>query len=271
MEAFQYKIIGTSHVAKESVENIKKEIKEFQPDIVCIELDANRLQGLLSNQKSNFNPKMIGRIGLTGYIFGLIGHMMQKKVGEKLNIIPGKDMLTAYKVAKAENKDIKLIDQDVQATLRNVSKNFTWKEKRRLFGQIFEAIFFKKRAIEKNKEKLQGMNFDLNTVPSEEIVEKMILSLKDEYPGLYKAIVDDRNKIMANRIYLLLKKNPTKKVLAIVGAGHKTEMEKIINKKLQNLEYFPKKIEYNYTYIVSNSKDENSKNKNNKKQEENKK
>ena len=36
------KIIGTSHISKQSVSEIKKAMIEFKPDIVAIELDAQR-------------------------------------------------------------------------------------------------------------------------------------------------------------------------------------------------------------------------------------
>lgn len=246
MEPFQYKIIGTSHVAKESVKEIEKEIQEFQPDIVCIELDQNRLQALLTKQKTSFSPKLIGQIGLMGYLFGLVGHVVQQKIGKKLGIVPGKDMLTAYLVARKHKLKVALIDQNVRITLKNVSKNFKAKEKWKLFKDVLEGIFFRKRAMEKTKKKIGNVKLNLNEVPNEKIVEKMIEGLKEEYPGLHKALVDDRNKFMANNICKIMKKEPTKKVLAIVGAGHKKEMDKIIKSKTKNWEY----VGYSYTTTI---------------------
>ena len=42
----EIKIIGTSHISKDSVTEIKRSIKEFEPDIVCVELDINRYKSL---------------------------------------------------------------------------------------------------------------------------------------------------------------------------------------------------------------------------------
>lgn len=237
MEPFQYKILGTSHVAKGSVREIEHEIKSFQPDIVAIELDQNRLQALLTNQKTSFNPKIIAKIGLMGYVFGLIGHIAQQKIGKKLNIMPGKDMLTAFKLARKHDLKVALIDQNVQITLRNVSKNFSMKERLKLVGEILESIIFKKRAQEKAKKKLKNINFNLNEVPSDEIITTMIGNLKEEYPGLHKALVEDRNKFMANNLCKLIKKNPHQRILAVVGAGHKEEMVKLVEKKKSSWEY----------------------------------
>lgn len=243
MESFQHKIIGTSHVAKESVKEIEKEIESFKPDYVCIELDAQRLNALLSKQKTSFNPKLIKQIGLMGYLFGVVGHVVQQKIGKKLNIVPGKDMLTAYLVAKKHKIKIVLIDQNVRITLKNVSKNFNSKERWKLVRDILEGIFFKKRAMKKAKQKLGNVSINLNEVPSEKVINLMINNLKTEYPGLHKALVEDRNIFMSDNICKILKKEPTKKVLAIVGAGHKKEMNKLIKSKTKTWEY----IGYSHT------------------------
>ena len=40
-------IIGTSHIARQSINDIKKRFSELNPDIVCVELDHKRLHALL--------------------------------------------------------------------------------------------------------------------------------------------------------------------------------------------------------------------------------
>ena len=44
-------IIGTSHIAKQSLDEVKEEIETNKPDIVAIELDKNRLQALFQKKK----------------------------------------------------------------------------------------------------------------------------------------------------------------------------------------------------------------------------
>jgi len=48
----QVKIIGTSHVSKKSSEEVKKTIENWNPDIIALELDENRLKNLLTNKKT---------------------------------------------------------------------------------------------------------------------------------------------------------------------------------------------------------------------------
>jgi pheromone shutdown protein TraB len=44
-------IIGTSHIARQSVEEVRNAIIETKPDIVAIELDYARYRALLSGKK----------------------------------------------------------------------------------------------------------------------------------------------------------------------------------------------------------------------------
>jgi len=242
MITFQYKIIGTSHVSEDSVKQIEFEIQNYKPDFVCVELDRSRLQGLLSKQKSSFSPKLIMQIGLFGYLFGLIGSVVQKKIGKSLNIVPGSDMLVAVKTAKKYSLPVYLIDQEISVTLRNISKNFKFREKMKLVREIFSSLLFPRRAMKKVQRELGITKIDLQKVPDDEIIEKMIGKLKQDYPGLYKALVGDRNFYMSKKMVNLMKEHPDKKVLAIVGAGHKKEMDDIIKKKLLNIEYIGKNI-----------------------------
>ena len=73
-------------------------------------------------------------------------------------------------------------------------------------------------------------NFDLSKVPKKELIIKMMGQLKKKYPSLYKTLVSDRNKYMVKNLIKLMRQHPDKKILAIVGAGHKEGMEKLLLK-----------------------------------------
>jgi pheromone shutdown protein TraB len=45
----QIKIIGTSHVAQDSVNRVSEYIESHRPDIVAVELDARRAHALMHN------------------------------------------------------------------------------------------------------------------------------------------------------------------------------------------------------------------------------
>ena len=220
------KIIGTSHIAKQSVQEIKKAILEEKPELIAVELDIQRATALLQEEKRKVPLREILQIGIKGYAFARVGQYVQQKLGKMVGVAPGSDMKAALEVAHKEKIKVALIDQPIKITLQNLSKNLTWKEKGRFLTDIVKGI------IQPKKQLLElGMEaFDLRKVPAEEVIEKMMDHLKQRYPSLHKTIVEDRNKYMVKKIVKIIRNNPEQKVLVVVGAGHKKGMEELLLK-----------------------------------------
>ena len=199
-------IIGTSHISIESIKEVEKIIGENKPDIVALELDKPRFRALLyGGDKPGLRD--IFSIGIKGYIFSLIGAYAEKKLGSIVDVSPGSEMKRAAEVAKENNCRIALIDQRIDVTLKRFSKEITWKEKFRFLFDLIKGIF--------KKEKI---SFDLNKVPSNEIIKKMLDHVKKRYPNVYKVLVYERNMVMAKHLYSLM--GNYNHVVAVVGAGH---------------------------------------------------
>jgi pheromone shutdown-related protein TraB len=211
-------VIGTSHVSKESKEKIKKEFLEFKPDIICIELDRNRFYAMQNPDKAKGVPS-IRQLGVTGFIFAVIGKALQKKLGNLTGMNPGEEMLLGATLAKNNRLQLELIDQDASITLKNMSKKVKLKEKLRIVGDVFTAPFSKK----------MKMKIDISKIPDEQLILELMKQMRGRYPGFYNVLLEDRNKFMAKKVYLLMKNNPDKKVMAIVGAGHVEGIKKHIN------------------------------------------
>lgn len=214
------KIIGSSHIAKDSVNMVKQEIKEFSPDIVAIELDKRRIVSLFSkNQKPNYLA-MMRLVGIKGLLFSLIGSYAQKKLGKIVGVSPGAEMKTAVTEAKKNNLQIALIDQDIEITLRKFSKALSWREKWNFVVDILNALVGVRPKL----------MFDIRTVPDDKVIDVLISQVKGRYPNVYDVLIEQRNQIMAKRLFNILKNNPTSKILAVVGAGHKSEMIQLLKK-----------------------------------------
>jgi len=212
-------IIGTSHIAIQSIKEVKEAIKLINPHIIALELDSLRFKKLTSKNKKN---NLLRGIGSRGFLLNLVGAWAEKKLGEKVNISPGSEMKAAIEIAKKENIKLALIDQDIRITLKNLSKNFTLKEKLRFLKDLLLSIFTNKNKI----------NIDLTKVPEKDFIKKIIKEVKEKYPNLYKALVEDRNKVMAANLITLI--NINKPVLAIVGAGHEEDLIKEVKWLLKN-------------------------------------
>lgn len=216
-------LIGTSHVAKESLKKVENAILKEQPGIVCLELDKKRLAALLNKKLvRKISWKDIRKIGIKGYLFSLIGSLIQEKLGKKVGIMPGSDMLYAFKIAKKNKIKILLIDQDIEVTLKKFGKSITWKEKGRFLVDLIKAFIFKK----------QVLNFDLTKIPEEKLIQKLLKEVKKRYPNVYKVLVHERNIYMAKQLSIIAKEKPELKILAVVGAGHEKEMMRLIKRYL---------------------------------------
>ncbi len=209
MQAFKNLIlIGTSHIAAQSIEEVEEVISKEKPDVVALELDQARFYGLVNGIKGDVSLKDIRRIGFKGYVFAKVGQFAERKVGNMVGISPGDEMLKASKIAAKEGCRIALIDQRIDITLKRFSKEITWKEKFRFVSDIVKSIFSKKHR----------MKFDLTKVPEKELIKKILDYTKDRYPNFYKVLVEERNVFMAEKLFNLMQTQ--NKVVAVVGAGH---------------------------------------------------
>lgn len=225
MKSFQnLTIIGTSHIARQSIQEVTTAIREIKPEIIALELDPNRFQALLQKKKRKIGLSELSRVGLKGFLFAWLGSYLQKKLGKIVKVEPGSEMLTAINLAKENKIKLALVDQPIEVTLRRFSQEFTGKEKFRFLADFFRGIFFRKRELKK----YQLEEFDLTKVPEEKLIKKMIKQVKQRYPSLYKVLVEERNQVIAKNLGRLLRQNPKAKIIAVVGAGHEVEIINLI-------------------------------------------
>jgi len=225
----QLTLIGTSHIAEQSIQEVRSAVEAEKPGIIAIELDKKRLAGLLDKSHKRLKLKEIFRLGVKAYLFILIASYIQKKLGRIVGVDPGSEMLEAVKLANKTKSQLALIDQDITITLYKFSKAFTWKERWNFFVDILKGLFFKKNQIKE----LGIDTFDITKVPSKKVIAKLLKNVKMRYPSLYKVLIHDRNIVMAKNLVALFKKFPNEKIIAVVGAGHEDEIIKII-KKIDN-------------------------------------
>jgi len=215
--------LGTSHIAKQSLNEVKSYIKEEKPDIIALELDKKRIVALMSKAPKKIGLRSIKHIGLKGFLFSLFGAWAERKLGKLVGVAPGSEMKQAINIAKKEGIGIALIDQDIEITLQRLSKAIIWKEKINFLSDIIKAVFLRKKEIE----------FDLTTVPDKKIIKKLTSKLKERYPN----VIEERNVVIADNIKRLMNTNLNKKVLVILGAGHIDDVLAIIKEKELKISY----------------------------------
>ena len=190
------RIVGTSHIATKSAEEIDRVYTEFQPDIICVELDKRQ-------------------VGMTGYLFLVIGRYVQKKLGGVVKVEPGVDMLMAVETARKHEKKLFLIDQDIIITTRRLSSQFTFREKMRVLWDVISAPFNKK---------MKRVNVHLDRVPDDKTLAMLMGLLKERYPSLYNVLIVERNVVMARNLDNIVRKNPGKSIMVVIGKGHEEDL-----------------------------------------------
>lgn len=211
-------LIGTSHIAHESIDRIRHAFDTHKPDIIAVELDPPRLHALLSGNQKKLSLKDILRVGIKGYLFAQLGAWAEHKLGETVGMKPGEDMLSAVRLAIHHRKLVALIDQPIEVTLKEISKHLSWKEKGRFIWDILKAVFGPKQALP----------FDLRTVPKPHVVKKLTTQVAKRYPHIYKVLVTDRNTYMAQRLTQIMQTEPHKIILAVIGAGHSQDVLRLV-------------------------------------------
>lgn len=244
------RLLGTSHISSKSIVEICSEIKKNRPDVVGVELDAARAQSLQSNQPKGGIPwNMLPKIGLFGFTFVIIGRFVQQHLGKIVGVEPGSEMKEAIIQAHKANAKIVLIDRQIQLTLKSLSVQFTFKDKMRMLWDMISGPFVGRKRIEE----MGISSFDLAGVPSQDVIVQMTGYIKKRYPGMYKALISERDVYMSKALLHLHfkemkhlsvetelegsdlnQKEPV--ILAVVGAGHIAGMLEYLKKKKMPVE-----------------------------------
>jgi pheromone shutdown-related protein TraB len=223
MDVKRIRIIGTSHISKDSINEVKTAIKEFNPDIIALELDPIRFHALISKKQKRDIIKELKYLGIRGIILNTIGSWIEKKLGKRVNVSPGSEMRIAIRLAKKNKKEIALVDQDVRITIKKLTKEVKFKEKLRIFLDILKTPFGKKQLVK----------IDISKVPDQKMIDEILNKIKKRYPQIYRILIEERNKIIAKNLNKIRKERKNKRILAIIGAGHKKGVEELISNEFK--------------------------------------
>ena len=211
------RLIGTAHVSRESAEVVKQQISEWQPDIVAIELDSNRLAHLQNPDK--FDDEALSNVLKEGrtslLLFQSLLAIEQRKMGMEAGERVGVDLLAAVDTAAEFDIPIELVDRDIQITLKRAWKKMKLREKWRILYSLL--------ADEPDEE-----DIDVEELLGDgDLITQLMEELRASAPGAGEVLVDERDDYLAGSIEKL---RGEKKVLAVIGAGH----IKGVGKRLQD-------------------------------------
>ena len=153
-------LVGTAHVSKESVEEVKETIKNIQPDCVAVELDEKRADSIR-------NPSRYSQLDLVkvfkrkeGFMLlaNLILSSYQRRMGLNAGVKPGDEMIAAMDAAQESGVRCTLVDRPIQITLKRAwGKNTFW-GKCKLLSTLLASAFSKEEIEPDEIEKLKERN-----------------------------------------------------------------------------------------------------------------
>ena len=204
----EFILVGTAHISRQSADLVKDVITKENPDTVCVELDEKRFKALSEkNRWENLDIKtIIKEKQLSTLIINLLLASYQKKLGEKLGVMPGTELLEAANTAKELNLPIELCDREVRITLRRSWHSMTFWQKLKFLTSGLAGLFEKQELTE---EKLAELR-------SKDVLSEMMDELGKAMPVLKRVLIDERDSYLAEK----MKRVEGKKIVSIVGAGH---------------------------------------------------
>ena len=201
-------IVGTAHVSKDSVRDVREVINTIKPDSVCVELCNARYESMFNEQKWKDMDivKVIKENKALYLLIQLVLSSFYKKIGDMLGVRPGADMIEAVEAAREVGAQVVLADRDVNVTLRRVWGSLGFLKKMKLLGILLGSVFSDEKITSDDIEKLKQK--DQLEIALEEVAKSL--------PEVKAKLIDERDIFLAEKI----KSAPGKKIVAVVGAGH---------------------------------------------------
>lgn len=211
-------LVGTAHISQKSVDEVRTVIESVRPDTVCVELCQTRFDAMtddsrwrkldifqvLKQKKALF---LMANLALSAY---------QRRLGEKLGVEPGAELMAGVRQAEACGSKLVLADRDIQVTLKRTWSNLGFWGKNRILAGLVAGIFGATEELDEAE--LEQMK-DRDT-----LTEKMKL-FAEAHPKVKQPLIDERDLYLVSSI----REAPGETIVAVVGAGHVPGM-------LENLE-----------------------------------
>lgn len=207
-------LLGTAHVSRQSVDEVRRTIDEIRPDTVSVELDRNRYETLVDDSRFGRVDLLAilgaGRAGL--YLSSLLFAGFQKRIGDRLGVRPGAEMLAAVEAAQRIGAEVVFADRDVQVTLMRCYRSLGFVEKAQVLLVLLMLPFAAGDVDEEEVERLK----------KRETIGDVMTTFAEQMPSLKTPLIDERDRYLAASIV----KAPGKRIVAVVGAAHVPGVER---------------------------------------------
>ncbi len=213
-------LIGTAHVSRESTQLVQDVISETRPETVCVELCESRYKSM--TQKNRWQDTDLLKVIKEKKAFLLLSNLMlayfQKRIGEKLGIKPGAEILQAIESAKEVGAHIHLADRDIRTTLSRAWRLMGMWTKLKLLFQLTTSIGDMADITEEEIEEMK----------KKDVLDALLSEMGQSLPEIRRILIDERDQYLADRI----RNAPGNRIVAVVGAGHVPGIQRYWNEPI---------------------------------------
>ena len=188
-------LIGTAHVIDLSLP-LERHIKNFNPDLIALELDKQRWYALKTESRRIEGPfylKILARL--------------QKYLGDSFGSSPGAEMMVATNIGNSIGAKLAFIDKPILQTIQGAWKNMPWSE---FFSIVMDSLV----------SFVGGGSTNIGTSMKTGDFSSELEQFSIQYPSIKKELIDKRDLYMSTNIVKLFRTQNCNRMLAIVGEGH---------------------------------------------------
>ncbi|KAG7986724.1 hypothetical protein I3843_03G096600 [Carya illinoinensis] len=222
-------LVGTTHISRESVEDVERVLRAVNPDNVVVELcrsragimyasnDGAAVQQLRSNMFSLSGTEFFGAVGRsinlggqTALALRLLLAVFSSKISSDINRPFGDEFRAARKVSEEVGAQIVLGDRPIEITLERAWNSLTWTEKLSLVTSVIRGIT---SSSDMSRNGLKEPNSDYSTF-------RLYEQLSFSYPSLLQPLIHERDTYLAWSLKRSKAVNNSKRVVGVIGKGH---------------------------------------------------
>lgn len=217
-------LLGTAHVSRRSVEEVQQAIRLLKPDTVCVELDPMRYEALTDQARWRRLDvvQVIREKKVLFVLANLVLSHYQRRIGAKLGVEPGAEMLVAIRTAEEIGAKLVLADRNIQATLKRTWANLGWRERSMLLATMLGSLGSGAEVEESEIERLKDRDH----------LSEVMGELAREFPEVQLPLIDERDRYLISQV----REASGARVLAVVGAGHVAGMQRYLREPVDRAE-----------------------------------
>lgn len=220
-------LLGTAHVSEASVKEASELISSVKSDVVAVELDEGRKKSM--TDKDAWQKMDIISVLKRGDGFLLLANLalssFQSHIGLEGGVKPGSEMLASMKAAEEYGAKTAMVDRPIAVTLRRAWSMSSLLGKCKLLAELISLSF--------------GSTEDISTDDIEELktsneMDEMLEELSATLPAVKTALIDERDRYIACRIWEAVNEATDKAVNETADNTANEAADKAVNEAADN-------------------------------------